>query len=48
MRLDDRDELQKGVYKYWFACTKCDANCTLDESTGNIDWSDSFRDNLPF
>ena len=48
MRLDDKDELERGLFKYWFACTKCDTTCTLDESTGNIDWGDSFSDNLPF
>ena len=52
MRLDDQDEIKRGVYKYWFVCSnvKCNVGCTLDGSTGETFWDMSLmeEDQLPF
>lgn len=50
MRLDDKDELRRGVYKYWFACDRCSVYCTLDGSTGEMSWDYEIvkEDDLPF
>ena len=49
MRLDDKDELRRGVFQYWYECDKCNIGCTVNESTGEIKWDDSaMEDDLPF
>ena len=44
MRLDDKDELHRGVYKYWYACDKCNTCCTVNEESGEIWWDESLTD----
>ena len=50
MRLDDSDEISRGVFEYYFVCNECDNSCTVNGSTGVIKWyddDDEFSD-LPF
>ena len=52
MRLDDKDELRRGVFQYWFECDRCHVGCTMNESTGEIKWNQfeavETEDDLPF
>ena len=45
MRLDDKDEVLRGMYKYWYVCDLCRFGCTVDEYSGKIEWDDP---SMPF
>ena len=45
MRLDDKDEVLRGIYKYWLICPECSNSCTVDGLTGAVEWED---DDVPF
>ena len=49
MRLDDKDEIRKGVFQYRYECDKCHTGCTVNESTGGILWNENVEeDDIPF
>ena len=52
MRLDDKEKLQRGIFKYWFECDRCNVGCTLNGVSGEISWNEietiGTEDDLPF
>ena len=48
MRLDDQDEIRRGVFDYYCACDRCGITCTLSGATGETVWIGNEEDDLPF